>query len=99
MLEKLLSKEIEVLHVVGGGSQNQLLNQLAADATGKKVIAGPVEATVVGNVLMQAISSGHIGCISEARKIVARSFDIKEYSPQQSLGWQQFIQKAELHTS
>ncbi len=93
MLEELLEREIEVLHVVGGGSQNQLLNQLTADATGEKVIAGPVEATVVGNIIMQAVSSGHIRNITDARKIIAASFDITEYTPRQTSAWQHFIQK------
>ena len=95
MLEKLLGRQIEVLHVVGGGSQNQLLNQQTADATGRKVIAGPVEATAIGNILMQAIACGNIESLSEARKNVARSFDIREYIPRQNTGWKQFIQKAE----
>ena len=99
MLEELLKKEIEVLHVVGGGSKNRLLNQLTADATGKKVIAGPVEATVIGNILMQAVSKGHISCISDARKIIADSFDINEYNPRQTSAWQHFIQKIPLHKS
>ncbi len=93
MLEELLAKEVKVLHVVGGGSKNQLLNQLTADATGKRVIAGPVEATVVGNVVMQAVSSGHIDCIAAARQIIAASFDITEYTPHQTSSWQDFIQK------
>ncbi len=93
MLEELLEREIEVLHVVGGGSKNQLLNQLTADATGKKVIAGPAEATVTGNIIMQAVSKGHIGCISDAKKIVADSFDITEYTPRKTSNWQHFIQK------
>ncbi len=96
MLEKLLAKEIDVLHVVGGGSKNQLLNQLTADATGKKVIAGPAEATVIGNIIMQAVSSGHISCITDARKIIADSFEITEYSPRQTSPWQNFIQKTPL---
>lgn len=99
MLEELLKNEIEVLHIVGGGSQNQLLNQLTADATGKKVIAGPVEATVIGNIIMQAICKGHIDCITAARKIIADSFDITEYSPRQTSAWQNFIQKIPLHKS
>jgi rhamnulokinase len=94
MLEKLLAKEIDVLHVVGGGSKNRLLNQLTADATGKKVIAGPVEATVVGNIIMQAVSKGHIDCITDARKIIAASFDITEYTPHQTSSWQDFIRKS-----
>jgi len=93
MLEELLDKEIDCLHLVGGGSKNRLLNQLTADATGKKVIAGPVEATVIGNIIMQAVSKGHIDCITDARKIIANSFRITEYTPRQTSDWQNFIQK------
>jgi len=92
MLEELLDKEIDCLHLVGGGSKNRLLNQLTADATGKKVIAGPVEATVIGNVIMQAVSKGHIDCITDARKIIANSFRITEYTPRRTSAWQNFIQ-------
>jgi rhamnulokinase len=97
MLEELLKKEIDVLHVVGGGSKNRLLNQFTADAAGKKVIAGPVEATVIGNVIMQAVSKGHIDCITSARKIVAASFDITEYTPRQTPAWQNFIQNLKIN--
>ncbi len=81
-LEDVTGSAIDNLHVLGGGSQNDLLNQLTADATGKIVTAGPVEATAIGNILMQARAAGQLGDISQARGLVRRSFTPKEYRPQ-----------------
>lgn len=77
------------LHVVGGGSRNQLLSQFAADACGVPVITGPVEATAVGNVLMQGMAAGRIGDLAQGREIVRRSFDLGRYEPNPELagGW------------
>ena len=83
-LEDVTGSSIEHLHVVGGGSQNELLNQLTADATGKIITAGPVEATAIGNILMQARATGQLTGISQARGLVRRSFTPKEYHPQNS---------------
>lgn len=90
-LEDLLGKSIDVLHIVGGGSQNELLNQLTADAAGKRVLTGPVEATVLGNVLLQAKAGGQIRSLEEGRQIIRRSFEIREYQPRHSAGWQSFL--------
>jgi sugar (pentulose or hexulose) kinase len=81
-LEDVTGNQLDCLHVVGGGSQNDLLNHLTADATGKKVIAGPVEATTLGNILMQARATGQLGDISQARDLVRRSFVPSEFRPQ-----------------
>jgi rhamnulokinase len=81
-LETLLSRRIHRVHIVGGGSRNQLLNQLAANATGRMVIAGPSEATAAGNILVQAIGAGAVSGIAEAREIVARSFPLQTYQPE-----------------
>ena len=77
-LEKNTGKKYKTLNIIGGGSQDSLLNEMTAKATGKKVIAGPVEATAIGNLIMQMIGAGEIKDLSEARKIVRKSFDIKE---------------------
>ncbi|MEJ5260692.1 MAG: rhamnulokinase family protein [Anaerohalosphaeraceae bacterium] len=92
-LEELLGRPIEVLHIVGGGTQNELLNQLTADAAGKRVLTGPVEATVLGNVLMQARAGGRIRSLEEGRQIIRRSFAIREYQPRHSAGWQTFLKQ------
>jgi sugar (pentulose or hexulose) kinase len=81
-LEDVVADSIDCLHVVGGGSQNTLLNQLTANATGKKVIAGPAEATAIGNILMQAGATGQIQDLSQGRDLIQNSFTPKEYRPQ-----------------
>jgi rhamnulokinase len=73
-LEALAGRRFEAIHIVGGGSRNALLNQLVADATGRTVIAGPSEATAIGNVLIQAIGEGELGGLEEARGVLRRSF-------------------------
>ncbi len=93
-LEELGGQSIDVLHIVGGGIQNELLNQLTADATGKTVITGPVEATVIGNVLMQALAAGQIQSLSEGRAIVAQSFAGKTYEPSNAEAWEAYRKKA-----
>jgi len=80
-LENLTGRTIRTIHIVGGGSRNALLNQLAATATGRTVIAGPTEATAAGNVLVQAMGAGQIACAIEARSIVRRSFSIETFHP------------------
>ena len=72
---------IERLHIVGGGARNHLLDQLAADATGLPVVAGPIEATAIGNLLVQAMSLGDVGDLRELRDIVARSVTLEQFEP------------------
>ena len=86
-LEDLSGGSIEVIHIVGGGSRNQLLNQLVADATGRKVVAGPAEATTAGNVLVQAMGAGLLVGLDQVREVVRRSFEVTEYAPQSRQGW------------
>ncbi|MCP2240331.1 rhamnulokinase [Thermoanaerobacterium thermosaccharolyticum] len=88
-IEIITSKKVEVIHMVGGGIQDKLLCQLIANSTGKKVIAGPVEATAIGNIMVQAISNGAIKDINDGRKIIRNSFDIVEYIPNDNNKWQQ----------
>jgi rhamnulokinase len=88
-LEELTGKRIEVIHIVGGGSQNTLLCQLTADASARPVIAGPVEATAIGNVLVQAIGLRLLGSLADAREVVRRSFDVTTYTPDNTDAWQE----------
>ena len=82
--ERLADRTVDVVHMVGGGSQNRLLCQLTADATGKRVIAGPVEATALGNVLVQARAAGLVtGGLAELRALVRASQQPAEYVPSQ----------------
>ncbi len=87
--QKLTGCDIEVIHIVGGGTQNTLLNQLTANACQKPVFTGPIEATVLGNVLVQARSAGEIGSLSEMRKVVRNSVSVDEYQPDDQEQWRQ----------
>ncbi len=78
---------METIHVVGGGSQNRLLCQMTADACQRRVIAGPVEATAIGNVLIQLVGLGAIGSIADARAVVRESFGTEVYEPGKIGGW------------
>src|SRR5919107_78397 len=77
----IAGQNLEVVHVVGGGSQNSLLCQLTADATRLPILAGPVEATALGNVMVQAYARGYVGSLEEIRAVVRRSTDINRYTP------------------
>ena len=79
--ERLTGRTVRVVHVVGGGSRNALLNQLTADATGRPVLAGPAEATAIGNVLVQALALGHLGSAADIRAVVRRSFEPATFEP------------------
>jgi rhamnulokinase len=93
MIESLLDRRFPVIHIVGGGSQNQVLNQFVADATGRTVIAGPTEATAIGNVLIQAIGSGELSGLEEARAVVRRSFPTRVIQPVAGGNWDGAYQK------
>jgi rhamnulokinase len=86
-LEEMLGRRLDVIHVVGGGSQNVLLCQLTADACNRQVLAGPVEATAIGNLLVQAVGLGLLGSLADAREVVRRSFELRSYAPQQPQRW------------
>jgi rhamnulokinase len=77
----------EVIHIVGGGSRNTLLCQLTADATGLPVVAGPVEATVLGNLVVQAISAGELGSVADARRLLAADPSLRTYEPRRDDRW------------
>ncbi|MGD2093888.1 MAG: rhamnulokinase family protein [Phycisphaerales bacterium] len=94
-IEDTTGKTIEILHIVGGGIQNELLCQFAANALGKKVITGPIEATASGNILMQAKATGQIKTLAHAREIVRKSFKLKEYQPQDSSLWDEQYKKVQ----
>ena len=93
MISEVTGKTFSRLHIVGGGSQNDLLNAFTADATGMTVLAGPVEATAIGNVLTQAIAAGQLASISEGRELVARTSNIREFRPRQTDVWQAMAER------
>jgi len=91
--EELSGKRLEPIHIIGGGTKNRLLNQFTADAIGRTVVTGPVEATAIGNVLMQAIGLGHLGSLADARAVVRNSFEVEEYHPADRDGWDEAYEK------
>src|SRR5262249_41058565 len=92
-LEDVLGRKIAVVHIVGGGVQNELLTQMTADACAKPVVAGPVEATAIGNILVQAMATGDIKSLADARAVVRASFDVKHYQPRDTASWDQAYQR------
>jgi sugar (pentulose or hexulose) kinase len=92
-INDMCPEPVEVLHIVGGGSQNEMLNQFSADATGLRVIAGPAEATAVGNIIVQAIAKKIVDGIEEGRKVVSRSFPLKAYEPRNKNKWNRVYEK------
>ena len=92
-LRSLSPQPVNKVHIIGGGTQNRLLNQLTADATNRSVIAGPIEATAIGNVLMQAVALSHLTSLDEARTVVRHSFKPETYEPHASSEWDAAYQK------
>ncbi|HEX7379201.1 MAG TPA: FGGY-family carbohydrate kinase [Pirellulales bacterium] len=86
-LEKLTGGHLKTIHIVGGGTQNRILCQAIADACGRTVVAGPAEATALGNVMVQALASGAVGSIAEIRDCIRRSFALDRYEPQEVARW------------
>lgn len=92
-LEELTGTAIEVIHVVGGGCQNRLLNQFTANACGRPVVAGPAEATVLGNLIVQARTAGEVGSLHEMREVIRRSSELATYTPQDQPAWEAALQR------
>ncbi len=88
-LEELTGKRLDPIHIIGGGTKNRFLNQLTADATCRTVVTGPVEATAIGNILMQAVGMKHLGSLAEAREVVRLSFQPEIYEPKQASEWEE----------
>jgi rhamnulokinase len=92
-LESLAGRKIDVIHIVGGGSRNVLLNQFVADCTGRRVVAGPSEATAIGNILVQAMGAGELANLDEARAVVRNSFELTTVEPHPSPQWERAYQR------
>lgn len=86
-LEDLLRRPLSVLHIVGGGSQNRLLCRFTAAACRRPVLAGPVEATAIGNIAVQAVATGHLGSFAEARRLIRETFAVTLYEPSDPDPW------------
>ena len=93
MLESLTGGAIEIVHIVGGGTQNQLLCQMTADACQRPVVAGPMEATAIGNLLVQLIANGAVASVAEAREIVSNSFISDTFEPDTSYDWNEAAER------
>lgn len=81
-IEEMNGRTFDQVNIIGGGAQNEYVNQLLANVTGKLVVSGPVEATAIGNLLVQMRATGHINTLADARKLVAASFPLKKFNPQ-----------------
>jgi rhamnulokinase len=100
LLESILDQRFDVLHIVGGGGKNALLSQMTADATGRRVVVGPYEATAMGNALLQAMGMGQVRDLAHLRRIVARSSDLVTYNPRGGKDWDDAAKRfAELATT
>lgn len=94
-LEELVGNRLEVVHIVGGGSQNRLLNQLTADACQRLVVTGPAEATAMGNALTQMRAQGEIRSLPELREVVRKSVDLGQYEPRNAPAWEDAFKRFE----
>ena len=92
-LNEFAPNPIERLHIIGGGAKNDLLNQFTANSTGIPVLAGPSEATAIGNIMIQYKAAGEFKDITEMRKIISKTVDIKEYIPEDSINWDNAYKK------
>jgi len=91
-LREMSGKKLGKIHIIGGGSQNELLSQFSANATGVPVITGPVEATAIGNLMVQAMAKGHVASLGEIREIIRSSFGLKTYLPENQTYWEKAYQ-------
>jgi len=97
-LERLTRKPIHQIRIIGGGSKNHLLNQFAADATGRRVLAGPAEATALGNVAMQILATGAASSLSEVRAMIDRSFPTETFEPRETDKWERHVARFQHYT-
>ncbi len=85
---------LEPIYIVGGGTRNRLLSQFTADATGRRAVTGPAEATAVGNIMVQAMALGQVASLEEARAVVRNSFDVQTFEPASDRsGWEEAYAK------
>lgn len=92
-LEDIIGYSISVIHIVGGGSRNIMLNQFTANATGKRVISGPVEATAIGNIMVQLLALGKIKNLNEIRSVINNSFSIEPFEPRDIDAWSEAYER------
>jgi sugar (pentulose or hexulose) kinase len=86
-LEELVDRQFPCVHIIGGGAKSILLNRMTASALKKPVLAGPFEATAIGNLCTQYLAAGELNTLKDIRRIVRSSFEIREYVPENTLAW------------
>lgn len=99
LLKSFAPFEIKKLHVIGGGSRNDFLNQMTADSIDIKIVAGPVECTAAGNIMVQAKAAGEVKCLKEMRSIIYASNDMKVFEPRHTALWDEAYEKYKTVTS
>ena len=87
LLERAVGRSYSAINIFGGGCQDGLCNQFTANACGKKVVAGPINASSVGNILVQMMAHGELKSVSQARELVGRSYELMEYQPKDTKAW------------
>ncbi len=92
-LKAISDKKINKIHIIGGGSKNQLLCQFTANATGLPVVAGPAEGTAIGNIMVQAMGLGHVKSLAEIRQVIKSSFTFQSYNPENFEAWDKAYEK------
>jgi rhamnulokinase len=97
-LERVIGRPIQYVRIIGGGSKNDLLNQFTADATGRRVFAGPAEATALGNIGMQILATGGASSLAEVRAIVDRSFPVEVFEPRETDKWERHLARFQHYT-
>ena len=97
-MEQLTRKPITQIRIIGGGSKNRLLNQFIADATGRTVLAGPVEATALGNLAIQMLATGEAASLAEVRAMIDRSFPTEVFEPRETDRWQNELERFQNYT-
>ena len=93
MIDELSGERLPSINVVGGGTQEKQLMQFTANACGRPVTAGPVEATALGNIVAQAIASGEIRDIWQGREIISNSFEMNSYEPKDIAAWDEAYER------
>jgi rhamnulokinase len=94
-LERLKGKRMDRIRVIGGGSRNRLLNQFTADATGRTVLAGPAEATALGNIAVQMLATGAVDSLQQVRDIIDRSYPAETFAPVDPEKWNRQAERFE----
>ena len=97
-LERLTHGHIRQIRIIGGGSKNRILNQFTADATGRRVLAGPAEATALGNVAMQILAIGAANSLADVRAIIDRSFPTETFEPRDADKWERHLGRFKHYT-